>query len=914
MFEPIYAGVRTFVRRKSLFTLLSFMIPFLAMLAVFIVQQVHPFGMKMILTVDLYHQYAPFAVEVRNKILSGDSFFYSWNIGLGSNFLATFANYAASPLNLILLIFPTKFVADGIALIVCIRAGLAGLFMSMLLRDMDHNRKDFFLSAFSSMYALCGWVLSYFWNIMWMDAVVLLPLIVLGMRKLMRDGKPMLYTISLFFCLWSNFFTGYFVCVFLVLFAPVCYVTAVEKKTVPNFFFSAGRFSLYSLIGGGMAGILLIPTYIALGHASATGDAFPKDYNLTHDMFDFFARLFLGSNPNIRDGMANVYSGVLILLLVLLFFLNTRIALKEKISYGVLLLIMYFSFASRILNFIWHGFHFPNQIPYRQAFLMSFLLILVGYRALRNLKSVSNTDLTISIFIVLSYIVLYEKLGGDSEGYQAIALTAMYIIVYAVILRITVRSGRSAVWLRNLLFGAIIAELIVASQLTVGLVAMNEGFTGWNFYGKKEPEVRAFLDRKAADPEVGPFVRAEVYPAYICNEPALYDMKGLSIFSSTARESQVKLMKNLGFHSNKINSFRNYGMTEVTASLFGIRYMVDLEASTEIPSVFDQAEENEQGLRIFRNPDALPLGYMVSSDILDMEVVPTTNVFVATNDFLNALGADSVYVPDSIVTGELENAEYLSGNSFSGYIFDMDLDAQSASIELLFNKDSVGKRVYLFETSGQSCSVQITGRDPDGESSETQIRNLSARSDRIIDVGVISDSLVSAKLTWSGKKTKSITIFCYTVDEDAYSGMIDRFGSSGMEITSFDTTRVQGRIDVREPGIMMMTMTYDEGWKAWVDGEPAEILNLAGAFCGIALESGSHEILLKYVPEGLNYGLASSLASVFLLIALTCLHSFLRKRRTEKSAKAICKAEEFPEISEHRSAGEPVSEPGGPEQ
>ncbi|MBN1776164.1 MAG: YfhO family protein [Clostridiales bacterium] len=877
MKQYLHAGMKAFRNRRSLYTLLSFLIPFLAVLTAFIVQQVHPFGSKMILTVDLYHQYAPFAVELRNKILSGESLLYSWNIGLGSNFLATMANYAASPLNLLLLFFPTKFISDGIALIVCIRAGLSGLFMSFLLRDIDKGRKDLFLCGFASFYALCGWVLSYFWNIMWMDAVVLLPLIVFGMRRMFRDGKPFLYSISLFLCLLSNFFTGYFVCIFLILYAPVCYVTAVEKKTPLNFFQAAGRFSLFSILGGGLAGVLLYPTYIALGHASATGDAFPKENYLTHDMFDFFSRLFLSANPNIRGGMANVYSGVLVLLMIPLFFLCSRIRLKEKISYGILLLVMYFSFASRFLDFIWHGFHFPNQIPHRQAFLMSFLLVIIGYRVLRNLKSFTVSDLTISSLLIFSYLVLYEKIGEGAEGFRAIALTGLFILIYTVVLRIIIASEKGRKVHRYVLFGVLLAELIVASQVTIGLVSMNEGFTGWDFYGKKSGEIRSFLDEKANEPGIGPFVRAEIYPAYICNQPALYDMKGLSIFSSTARESQVKFMKSMGFHNNGINSTRNFGLTEVTASLFGIRYLVDLETQSAIPTVFDTPEQNEYDLRIMKNPHALSLGYMVSSAVLDYEVAQKSDVFAATNEFLTAIGVGPVYVAEEIDPGTLEHAEFTSGNKLAGYAFKIDKDQDRASIEFTVTGERDGRQLYVFENSGRNVSAEVAFQID--EATETSLLRSQNRSNQIIDLGNVTDDMKSVKLIWNDDKNSNITVYCYSVDPVAYENMTAELGASQLTITSFETTRFEGEVETDEAGVLLLTMTYDEGWKAWIDGEAAEVHNVAGALCGISLTEGKHKIVMKYEPDGFRIGIAFSLGSLVLLVSTAVVGRLIRRRR-----------------------------------
>jgi len=897
-----------FSRRRSGFTVMSFFIPFFLLASCFAIQQVHPFGDKMILTVDAYHQYAPFVVEFRNKILSGESLFYSWNIGLGTNFWAVFANYAASPLNWITLLFPTKFIPDGIALIACLRAGLAGLFMSFLLRDLDKGRKDLFLCAFSAFYALCGWVISYFWNIMWMDAVVLLPLVVLGMRKMFRDGKPLLYCISLFFCLWSNFFTGYFICLFMLLYAPVCYITTVEKKTLKNLFSSVGRFSLYSLIGGGMAGILLYPTYVALKHASATGDAFPKDYDLTNHMFDFFSRFFIGSQPIIREGMANVFSGVLVLIFLPLFFLCTKIKLKEKIGYGALILIMYFSFSSRILDFIWHGFHFPNQIPYRQAFIMSFLLVIVAYKVLRNLKSFTVSDITISVMLILAYMVIYEKFGDGSEKFLSIAVTAFFVIVYGVLLRSILLQSRSSQKLRNILFGVIIFELVVASQWSVGLVSMNEGFTGWDYYGMKEAQVKSFLTEVENDTEIGPFVRSEIYPAHVCNLPALYNMKGISVFSSTARESYIKFMKTMGLHNNGINSTRNNGLTEVTASLFGIRYFIDLETESKIPTTFVISDESAKDLRILENEDALSLGYMVSSDILDFEVEQKSNPFITTNDYLQALGVDPVYEAQTLIPGEMENAEFAGGNAMNGFIFSSDTSLEEKTkITVSVEPVADGTQLYLFESSKDDLYIKVMFEDPD-----TTVASSSSqytRTGQIIDLGKYGSSTwISAELSWNKLKSSTVNLLCYSVNEEAYNKMISTLSESPLTVTSYDSTSVTGTVNAGETGVLLLSIPYDEGWAAYVDGQKAEIHNIAGAFCGLSLAAGSHEISMMYKPDGVDIGLLISVASFGLLFLIVAGKRTLRKVRETSGGRRLFSGENpEPQIPEETNAEVPDS-------
>ena len=137
------------------------------------------FGGNQIAVIDMYHQYVPFLGELQYKLQEGGSLFYTWNGAGGSNFWNLIAYYGASPLNLLLVLFPKKFLMEGITLILVIKVGLAGSFMAMYLKYADKAR-DWGIVAFATMYALCSYVLAGHWCIVWMDAVMLLPLCILG--------------------------------------------------------------------------------------------------------------------------------------------------------------------------------------------------------------------------------------------------------------------------------------------------------------------------------------------------------------------------------------------------------------------------------------------------------------------------------------------------------------------------------------------------------------------------------------------------------------------------------------------------------------------------------------------------------------------------------------------------------------
>ena len=208
------AYLKEMKRRERQRSFFSFFLPFIILALSFAVQNVFPFGDRHILTVDLYHQYAPFLMELRDKLLSGESLFLSWRGGLGYNFYATFTYYLASPLNLLSLIFPESALSELVSFLVLLKIGLAGFCFHLFLKKS--SRRDGPLAlAFATAYALSGFVMAYFWNIMWLDTLYMLPLTALGMIMLLREGKMSLYIFSLALLIICNFYTGFFACVFL---------------------------------------------------------------------------------------------------------------------------------------------------------------------------------------------------------------------------------------------------------------------------------------------------------------------------------------------------------------------------------------------------------------------------------------------------------------------------------------------------------------------------------------------------------------------------------------------------------------------------------------------------------------------------------------------------------------------------
>lgn len=870
--------------------LLAFLFPALTVLAALAVTGCYPFGDRTMLTVDLYHQYCPFLVAFRDKVLAGESLFYSWNDGLGQEFLASYANYASSPLNIFSLFFTAKTMPVFIELVTCLRAGLASVFMLLFLSANDNRRIDNITVVFSSSYALCGWYISFFWNIMWCDAVVLLPLIMLGLRKLLVERKCGLYAVSLAVAIVSNYFTGYFLCLFLVFFAPayyVCLFSGDKPKGDPGrlcfktFAGAALRFAVSSILAAGASAALTLPTYLILKNCSATGDAFKADYALQNNLFDFLGRLMVASNPNIRDGMANVYSGLVIVLLLPLFFLlpsKTGIRLKHKIIFGSLIAVMYLSFTNRTLNFIWHGMHFPNQIPYRESFLMSFLLVFVGFLTIRRIRSLGPKYITGAILSSAAFLILFEKFGTGSEGYLQIGVTLLFLIVQGAALHTVsnVNSRKSEFFCETLLTVTMMVEMFAASLISIGLVCYHEGFTNYAPYGKNKNEVSTYAAQVEGTEGHMNFERSELFPNNICDLQSLYDVKGLSIFSSTARENFVRYMRNFGFHNNNINGLRNAGLTRVTATVLNVRNMIEIDKTQAVPAVFEQ-EYKDKVITAWGNPDALSVGFMTDPAVIGYapDYDNDLDVFKKTNEWITAMGAGNVYKPVTLVTSESSGlsttdsrAEVVVYGSASSAPKD------EYSFKLTVEEADPGSDVYVYANAKKGGRVTVKAGDT--------TRSFEIRSYQIISLGIYDGTPIELSVKYQESPGSSLFVYGYQLDQEGYARMLEVLGDEQLSVSSYDSTSLSGHVEAKEDGLLFLTVPYAEGWTAEVDGTESEIVPIQDALMGIRLDKGSHDVTIRYTPAGFREGLIISLVSVFFIAVLIAVPVVIKKKGSRK--------------------------------
>ena len=240
---------------------MAFLLPFCLGLLIYAHLKIAPFGSNTMVYSDAEGQYISY-FSLYQDILSGDADWnYSFSKLLGGSLAGLIAYYLASPLNLILLLFPKEKLPLAMDYLYLLKVGLCGLTMAIYLNRT--KGLQWISLMLSTAYAFCGYNIAYGWCTMWIDGVVLLPLICLGIEWIWNRGTPFLYVISLGLSIMACFYTGYMICLFSVLYFAFLFVSEPEKLGEQK----AARlkhFVLASLLAGGLSAFILLPGVRAL--------------------------------------------------------------------------------------------------------------------------------------------------------------------------------------------------------------------------------------------------------------------------------------------------------------------------------------------------------------------------------------------------------------------------------------------------------------------------------------------------------------------------------------------------------------------------------------------------------------------------------------------------------------------------
>ena len=404
-------------RSEYLYLVAAFFVPFMILLGIYACLEAHPFGNNSVLTLDLQAQYVYYYEEIRSLLVNGGSWLYSWKRTLGGEFMGIVAYYMGSPFNILLVLFPKANIPDAVMFIQMCKIGSMGLTFGYYIHK---TRRP------GVMYALCAYAVVQTINPMWLDGVVFLPLLILGLERLVKHKRCLLYIISLTIIFVSNYYIGYMCGIFTFLYFLYYYfivrpeikdkyVTGEASGPVRRFFSCCGfrtflRFAVATLIALALSAFMLYPAWYSLNFGKVGFTSANFALSLRFDFYDLFVKMLAGSYDSVNvHGTPMVYCGVLTLVLLPLFYISKSIPKRQKLAATGMLLVLLASFFVNTLDLVWHGFNAPNWLNYRYSFVFSFFVLTLACDAL---KSVTKIKLP---YIIGSYVPAGRFQNDNSE-------------------------------------------------------------------------------------------------------------------------------------------------------------------------------------------------------------------------------------------------------------------------------------------------------------------------------------------------------------------------------------------------------------------------------------------------------------------------------------------------------------------
>ena len=912
------------------YLLLCMAIPALLMYFIYLAKGIHPFGDSCVLVLDLNGQYVWFFEALRNFVRGDASLLYSFSRSLGGEFLGMYAYYLASPLSYLLALFPRDRMLEGLLFLFLLKTAVCGGTFGYYMHRTLKKPKPEATIIFSVLYALSAYAVVQQHNTMWIDALMWLPLITLGIEELIKYGRFKRYTIFLALTLISNFYIGYMVCIYCLLYFFAYYIGhgGYDRENNPlcenrHFPKTLLRMAFYSVIAVGIAAIILLGAYYSLNFGKTTFSNPKWEWDVKMELKDLFYKFLPGSYDTVRPaGLPFVYCGVLTLLLVPAYFFSRKYPVRQRIISAVFILIFLVSFLLTVPDLLWHGFQKPNWLNYRYSFMLCFYLCVLACRALSDPE---RLPLPATFGMGGLLLVFALSLRGHTSGeYVSVeGLTCILTTVIAVLIYLTVlfflRVNKKPQLMASILVAVTIVEAFLCGLWNINDLDKDVSFTRYSYYNGFLDKTRPIVEQvQEADSS---FYRMEKTFFRKFNDNMAFGIRGLSGSTSTLNKETIMFLEKMGYRADAHRS-KYLGGTPVNDSLLGLKYIIsDNPVYEHYYPIF--AKDEEHGYTAYYNPYSLSIAFGVDEELMEfplgflpaetetdsaiaslisslkgalnrlLNIDETVNSaeyedeyaspFARMNAILSAMLGEEVevFIPVEDVTTAMQNLEKAnttngqtryepSNNSLSGMLtYSLEMPVEG---ELFFYAPATNKREVALSLSVNDGEAKGVGRF-----NGTETRH-------IISLGwQAANADLDLKVTLKDKYfyvTRGEYCFYY-IDWAAFEDAMARLAQDQLVIEEYTETSFDGTFTAsRENERVLTTLPYDKGWKIYVDGEAVETEKALGALVSFRIEGEAgqtHSVRMVYRPNVVWVGLSISCVSLALLILLIVLEKRIKK-------------------------------------
>ena len=863
--------------KKYSVPLISMLLTFLFFMVYMIINNIDPFGKGTFVVGDCKGLIYPYLCQLRNKLLTGDSLLYYWGAELGDGFLPTYFFSLASPINLLLVFVPENNVCTFINFSIVLRVVFSAGSMGFYLLKRKEDRKDTIcIIALSIAYALSGYILGYYNQIMWLDSYAIFPLIMYGYRKLMDDQSPYIYVLCLVYSCLCNFYLTYVIGLFLVL------AFLVDRhKSIKEFFRKLIRFGLYSILAIGMSAFSLAITVFALSK-TRVGESNDLSHSWFGNIFNILKYQFFLSKPLVvsyDNNTANIYCGTFCLLFFLIYCLSSKIDLSEKVRKLVLLFILFVSMNESILNYIWHGFHFQNGVPNRFSFIYIFVLLLIAddvlYIADDSKRSIIAVFMAEIIPMVIYFFVEFDGLiSGNKMLVIILGLLFIYSIIYLLF-----ASTHKKIFI-NIFAFLMISEIFVQSYIS---------FLD-NRYDVAAYQIGESQIGECREENTDAFYRSKVVGTHITNNELLMDLKGVSVFNGYINRRTCKFLDEFGYFAGDVEILDESGFCPLDDILgvkkyYRVNDVYNLDEDYFSYMNYD-IESVEDEFTIYNNRNACTLGFGIDNTGNNIEIA-NYDSFNNVNRMIDNMTGETEVLKEVFpaCSCDVEGFDVQALDSPYLYLECKPIDGyKDPYIMISFTAEETGlyNSFFLYLNPGY-CNVSVDGKSRRHESHLVSSGVLSiGKVEKGQKVDIIFGG-THAKLTGEVDNPDQLLFMRMAVlDENKYEKFLEKVKKNPMNVKMQSDSRFEGTVELDADQILFTSIPYDEGWHVYENGKEIKKEMYADTFISLDLGAGKHVLEFRYIPEGFYLGLIITIISWIIFVGIIIRNKLISGKKVEK--------------------------------
>lgn len=909
-----------------------FFIAFVAYLFLLAMNSIIPFGENYLLLSDLKAQFAPYIILFKNHIREIDwsnfwsSFTYTSVLGGGNNFMATFGYYMLSPVNWIIFLFKDYQIDYAIVVIIGIKISLAASFMCLFLRRRVEDKSSKWPFILGITYAFTSYTLVFLFAIIWLDGYALLPLLLYFIEKFIDERKKSGLVVTLLLLFIANLYISYMVGVFSFLYLvgrliTKCYIE--ESMKVKEAISIAVRFVLSAIVCILTLGVLILPIGLGILGNRDVLDNSSETATVSFKGIRILDQIFLGNigdfNEVLSNNMPFIFVSLLFTLLILTFFITKVFSRKQKVFYGIILILIYASFNISALDLAWQAFDNPNWFSHRQSFVFMPVFYIIALMTIEKVKEIDKKSILSASLVLVALLLVAQSFGEISKNGIVFLVNLGFIGGYTLLL-LGLKREKWPEQLKNMQrLSCFILAIVLVAECTGINSAMSGNISSYMCYGSSEQYQTELQLLQASVDAVGENNFRMAYDDSFYNKDVLLtpgeeagiygNFRTINIFDSSSNKNFGRFMKQLG-HATSFNYFYScYGyIAPPTDAFFSIPVVFASENSYSGKVLNDLTAGDSEVITYFTGK-ILPIGFAADSNCYNFNFYQLEkkellkDYFQFQNDWYQSMFSESFkedfyrsYRVRKNTDITLYNAEYFPAEKID-YSLPASVTTDPTSNDSSERPYQVRNTIvrngsslpivlsikYTVQNTGEQYFSVVADRLLDEmtlyvNGKEYNYYNPESYYSRIYRIGYFEEGDEIEVVIESDKDVYSYQDFYFaTIDSDLFYEQLGKIDQSKVVVDKYDNGHLEFTTNLSDNDVLLTSIPYEDGWTCYVDGVETDIKVYQNALISVDVGTGVHKVELEYVAPGIKAGLIVSAIGVISMIALFVLDNRKKK-------------------------------------